>query len=812
VATDGVAVFVNNGSGSYILLNSAMVYDEVVLPAAKFFVPTGKTLTLGVYPELGAPERTAKMTVPVGGSLTIQNNGFMVMQKTSWTDGKDYPALLENRGTLSIENGASIENTGIIDSIAGLIDCSGTGVIDSSDGRIELKARENGSPTPLSLNMKGGTLLLRASSGLFNGAGVNIIGNQSVYIEIRQGEPRTNQVVLPRILSTGTASVIISSLYQHKLAQGVESGDLSNTIGRLKVTDRIECGGSLTANGLELTVGTGGIRASSLTVDGATLACQGPIVCTSFFNSSCSYMNLSSAPSASSQTHTMSMIVSPADLPLPDRVYQDYAFTVQQFNLNVAFRGNFYKTTSGALTILSAGSEGPAYLTLSLPSVNSLTYTAIVETDAEFSEVVEVDVGLHPDWGNYGGPAFTVSRKGDHSLGYFLLIGADSAGRRIWHIYPDSPAPADLNALYTAIAVYYRTVPSSFPTPPGGESYIHSNQTGAGVLGGGNTSTLPSIPKPSWATESTPATSGGGGTSAPAPAPAQASFSFQNGNSTYTQGSSTGLVLSIQKDFSLFSGVKVNDTVLSKDKDYTAVNGSTIITLLPSYLNNLSSGSYTLTANFKDNSNVSTKFTVAAQTQQPQQLEPTQPAIPVTPFADITGADWFVNSVIYVYNNGLMAGTNVSPMLFSPNATLTRGMIVSVLYRHAGSPNVSSFDNPFDDVPASWYTEGVIWAAANGIVSGYGNNRFGPEDNITREQMATILNNYADFTGIDLRETRQIVVFADDTEIAAYAKDSIDRFYRAGIISGKPGNIFDPKAGASRAEFASMLHRFLTSV
>jgi hypothetical protein len=162
-----------------------------------------------------------------------------------------------------------------------------------------------------------------------------------------------------------------------------------------------------------------------------------------------------------------------------------------------------------------------------------------------------------------------------------------------------------------------------------------------------------------------------------------------------------------------------------------------------------------------------------------------------------------------------MAGTSTNPMQFSPEMMLTRGMAVTVLYRYAGSQNnnsqFSTLNSPFTDIAdTAWYRDAVLWAVANGIVSGYGEGRFGPDDNVTREQLAAILNNYANFSGMNFRETRKIVIFDDSGDIAAYAKDAVDKFYRAGIISGQPGNKFVPQGSATRAEFASMLHRFLT--
>ena len=133
-------------------------------------------------------------------------------------------------------------------------------------------------------------------------------------------------------------------------------------------------------------------------------------------------------------------------------------------------------------------------------------------------------------------------------------------------------------------------------------------------------------------------------------------------------------------------------------------------------------------------------------------------------------------------------------------------MAVTVLYRHAGRPDASGLTHAFDDVDeGKYYADAVKWAAANGIVHGYGNGKFGAEDNVTRQDLAVILNNYARFAGIVLPIVRQYSPFADDADIANYAKEDIERFFRAAIVNGKPGNNFDPQGLATRAEFATML-------
>jgi hypothetical protein len=112
---------------------------------------------------------------------------------------------------------------------------------------------------------------------------------------------------------------------------------------------------------------------------------------------------------------------------------------------------------------------------------------------------------------------------------------------------------------------------------------------------------------------------------------------------------------------------------------------------------------------------------------------------------------------------------------------------------------------------ASWYGEAVNWAAQSGIAGGIGDNLFAPSGDVTREQMATILYNYANFMDIDLPKERQ-GAFADEAEISAWATDAVSALYAAGILSGKGAAGFDPKGEATRAEVAAMLHRFIIAI
>ena len=172
-----------------------------------------------------------------------------------------------------------------------------------------------------------------------------------------------------------------------------------------------------------------------------------------------------------------------------------------------------------------------------------------------------------------------------------------------------------------------------------------------------------------------------------------------------------------------------------------------------------------------------------------------------TGFSDIPANAWYGEAVEYVHEQGMMSGTGGGA--FSPNGTMTRGMLVMVLYNHAGSPQVTG-TNRFTDVAAGkWYYDAVRWAAGKGVVSGYSADRFGPNDPVTREQTAAILWNYVGKPG-----TSNAQAFADQSAISSYAVNAVAWARNAGIISGKGANRFDPKGLTTRAEMASILYRF----
>ena len=176
------------------------------------------------------------------------------------------------------------------------------------------------------------------------------------------------------------------------------------------------------------------------------------------------------------------------------------------------------------------------------------------------------------------------------------------------------------------------------------------------------------------------------------------------------------------------------------------------------------------------------------------------------PFKDVKTTDWFYEDVAYVYNNDIMNGTAADK--FEPNSTLTRAMVVTMLYRIEGEPSVS-YSGTFKDVTKNqWYTEAVEWAAKNNIVNGFDANTFGPSRAITREQLAAILYRYASYKKLDTSHGSSLSKFYDSDKVSSYAKDALEWAVYEGIMNGEAGNL-KPTGTATRAQAAAMFHRFL---
>ena len=218
-----------------------------------------------------------------------------------------------------------------------------------------------------------------------------------------------------------------------------------------------------------------------------------------------------------------------------------------------------------------------------------------------------------------------------------------------------------------------------------------------------------------------------------------------------------------------------------------------------------------LTTPYDFTSKVTKNFTLFAKwvedSEEPGTDEPGTEEPTTVSFDDINETDWFYENVKYVVENKLMNG--VSDTEFAPNNTLTRAMLVTVLYRNAGEPEVTEAAS-FADVDAdSWYAKAVVWAEANGIVNGVSDTEFAPNANITREQIATIMYRYAQYNGDDVTAVADIEAYADAANVSDYAVDAMKYAVGSGLINGKTETTLNPQDNATRAEIATILKRFI---
>lgn len=177
------------------------------------------------------------------------------------------------------------------------------------------------------------------------------------------------------------------------------------------------------------------------------------------------------------------------------------------------------------------------------------------------------------------------------------------------------------------------------------------------------------------------------------------------------------------------------------------------------------------------------------------------------PFTDVEAGSWYYDGVKYAVEKGLFTGTSATT--FAPNMELTRSMLVTVLYRLAGSPEVSQ-SGQFSDVQVdSWYEDAVTWAAANGVVAGYGGGVFGPDDDITREQLALILYRYAQLTEQDVDTETDLTAYSDAGEVSDFAREAMAWAVENGLINGTSKTTLSPKGTATRAQVAVILMRYL---
>lgn len=190
------------------------------------------------------------------------------------------------------------------------------------------------------------------------------------------------------------------------------------------------------------------------------------------------------------------------------------------------------------------------------------------------------------------------------------------------------------------------------------------------------------------------------------------------------------------------------------------------------------------------------------------EIEPTPSELP---FTDVAADAWYHDAVAYVYDNGMMNG--VTENTFAPNATTTRGMIVTMLHRLEGKPGVN-YLLPFGDVPEGlWYTEAVRWAASEGIVNGVSDTSYAPDNAITREQMAAILYRYAQYKGYDTSVGgMSLAEYTDADQISSYATTAMQWANENGLITGRTDTTLIPQGTATRAEVATILMRFCEDI
>lgn len=179
------------------------------------------------------------------------------------------------------------------------------------------------------------------------------------------------------------------------------------------------------------------------------------------------------------------------------------------------------------------------------------------------------------------------------------------------------------------------------------------------------------------------------------------------------------------------------------------------------------------------------------------------------PFTDVHETDWFYNDVLFVYEEGLFAGT--SDTTFSPNAAMTRAMLVTVLYRLEGEPAVSGRSGFSDVTFNSYYEDAVTWAADNGIVNGTSTTTFSPNANVTREQMAAILYRYAQHKKYNTAASSGLNGFTDHASVSGYAAASLEWAVAEKLVNGSAGKLM-PTGNATRAQVAAILHRFVENV
>jgi hypothetical protein len=278
---------------------------------------------------------------------------------------------------------------------------------------------------------------------------------------------------------------------------------------------------------------------------------------------------------------------------------------------------------------------------------------------------------------------------------------------------------------------------------------------------------------------------------------------FINDRNAFTQFSHMPLIYYAERHVADFVSVEVNGQALTAGTHYVATAGTaaatTAIHLKASYLNTLEIGSHTLMVNFRGDISADAQFTVYAY---------------VNTFYDVNSGDWFYRGVEAMNASELLRG--VSDTRFDPHSYMTRGMVVTLLYRFAGEPSVVGFRNPFPDIyAAQYYTNAVIWAAANGIVMGHDNGLFAPHDIMTHEQFAAVLYRYQNALGSVTMDILMDRHYSDFDQIGMYARGAVSNLTMQGVFRDwpyEPENRFQPQYPVTRARVAAVMRLWIESI
>jgi hypothetical protein len=216
-------------------------------------------------------------------------------------------------------------------------------------------------------------------------------------------------------------------------------------------------------------------------------------------------------------------------------------------------------------------------------------------------------------------------------------------------------------------------------------------------------------------------------------------------------------------------------------------------------------GTYTLTPAADGGSGASANDDAKTDDADDNEASQGGQTTPDSPFTDVKSDDWFFDSVMWAYENGVVFGTSQDS--FSPKAKATRGMIAAILWRLEGSPTAD--ENDFSDVTeGAYFFDAVAWAQECGIVTGY-DGKFNPDSNITREQMITILYRYARYKGYDTDVSGDLSAFDDASSVSDWATDAMAWAIACGIINGTDLTHLSPESGATRAQIVTILQRFV---